>query len=120
MRLCVCEDDEMPRIWAEHVIKAARANQSASQIIGEEYEEARSCAHRVMDLASAHGEQNVIVVLDQNIDQYSEGAVYGTDLCMQIRALGFRGTLLINSANDEVQDENDYLQVHTDCLIPSN
>jgi len=110
------DDDEMPRIFAKVVLAAARADMSSSQIIGEEFSEASTCPQRVMALASTHGEDCVIVVLDQNIE-YSEGALYGTELCMQIRALGFRGTMLINSANDELQDERDYLQAGADGSI---
>ena len=56
-------------------------------------------------------------MLDQNIDRYAEGALYGTELCEQIRASGFRGTVVINSANDELQDERDYLRAGADTCI---
>ena len=49
---------------------------STSLILGETYEEARACPDRVMELCAAHGEERIIVLLDQNIDQYAEGALY--------------------------------------------
>ena len=102
------DDDEMPRIFAGAVIKAARANKDASLIRGETFEEARTSPQQVAALAKAYGHDRVVVFLDQNMDQYPEGTVLGTQLCQEIRALGFLGTLVISSANDELQDEREY------------
>ena len=111
------DDDDMPRIFAEAVLQAARANREASLILGESFEEARSSPEVVMELSAAHGDDRVVVFLDQNLDQYEEGSFLGTELCQQIRALGFKGVIIINSANDELQDERDYLLAGADACI---
>lgn len=114
--VCV-DDDDMPRIFASAVLAAANADVDSSLILGETYEEARSCPDRVMQLCAEHGEERVVLILDQNIDQYAEGALYGTDLCCKIRERGFRGTIAISSANDELQDEREYLHAGADVCI---
>jgi DNA-binding response OmpR family regulator len=74
-----------------------------------------------MELSAAHGEESMIVLLDQNIDQYhecaTEGVVQGTELCRELRTRGFRGTIAICSANDESKDEYEYLQAGANLCI---
>ena len=115
------DDDDMPRIYADAVLRAAKANMEASLILGETYEEARTCLARVMELSAAHGEESMIVLLDQNIDQYhecaTEGALQGTEICREMRRRGFRGTIAICSANDEPKDEYEYLQAGANVSI---
>eukprot|EP00900_Chrysochromulina_parva_P011351 jgi/Chrpa1/20216/Chrysochromulina_OHIO_Genome00005646-RA len=115
------DDDDMPRIYADAVLRAAKANREASLILGETYEEAKTCLARVMELSAAHGEERMIVLLDQNIDQYhecaTEGVIQGTELCRELRTRGFRGTIAICSANDESKDEYEYLQAGANLCI---
>ena len=115
------DDDDMPRIYADAVLRAAKANREASLILGETYEEAKTCLARVMELSAAHGEERMIVLLDQNIDQYhecaTEGVIQGTELCRELRTRGFRGTIAICSANDEPKDEYKYLQAGANVSI---
>jgi hypothetical protein len=115
------DDDDMPRIYADAVLRAAKANLEASLILGETYEEAKTCLARVMELSAAHGEERMIVLLDQNIDQYhecaTEGVIQGTELCREMRRRGFRGTIAICSANDESKDEYEYLQAGANVSI---
>jgi hypothetical protein len=115
------DDDDMPRIYADAVLRAAKANREASLILGETYEEARTCLARVMELSAAHGDERMIVLLDQNIDQYhecaTEGVLQGTELCCELRRRGFRGTVAICSANDEPKDEYEYLQAGANLCI---
>ena len=42
-------------------------------------------------------------IFDQNMN-YPDGDVLGTDLCRELRAAGWRGVLLIQSANDSAAD----------------
>jgi CheY-like chemotaxis protein len=115
------DDDDMPRIYADAVLRAAKANREASLILGETYEEAKTCLARVMELSAEHGEERMIVLLDQNIDQYhecaTEGVIQGTELCRELRTRGFRGTIAICSANDESKDEYEYLQAGANLCI---
>jgi len=115
------DDDDMPRIYADAVLRAAKANLEASLILGETYEEAKTCLARVMELSAAHGEERMIVLLDQNIDQYhecaTEGVIQGTEICRELRTRGFFGTIAICSANDESKDEYEYLQAGANVSI---
>ena len=57
------DDDEMPRIFAETVIRAARGDLDASLILGKNYEEACSCIEQVLNLLLTHGEEKLVVSL---------------------------------------------------------
>jgi DNA-binding response OmpR family regulator len=45
------------------------------------------------------------------------GATLTRAVCREIRARGFLGTVVISSANDELQDEREYLQAGADACI---
>jgi len=105
-----CDDDDIPRIFAESVLlPAARADIHASQVIGETYEEVLHVPDLVMELAERHGHDRVCGLFDQNLTNYHEGAVFGTGLCRELRQRGFCGCLVIQSANDEICAEREYL-----------
>ena len=40
---------------------------------------------------------------------YDEGSLFGTGLCRELRQRGFSGCLVIQSANDEITAEREYL-----------
>ena len=113
-----CDDDYLPRIFAENVLlPTAHADEAASHVLGETYEEVMSVPDLVMELADHHGHEKVFGIFDQNLTNYDEGALYGTALCRQLRQRGFRGCLVIQSANDESAAEREYLAAGADgCL----
>jgi len=103
-----CDDDEMPRLYSELLIEAGHGHE-ASRVVGETYEEAAGFADLVMELASTHDHQKVIVLLDQNMT-YPGKTIHGTDICRELREeRGFNGTITIISANDEPEAERSYL-----------
>ena len=53
-----------------------------------------------MDIADQVGGQKVICIFDQMMD-YGTITVLGTEVAAQLRILGFKGVVLIRSANDE-------------------
>jgi len=113
-----CDDDDMPRIYADSVLlPAAKADREASLIVGETYEEAVGVPDLVMTLAERHGHDQVIGVFDQNLTNYHEGEVFGTELCRELRQRGFTGVLVIQSANDEVGAEREYLAAGADGCV---
>ena len=75
------------------------------KILGESYEECRGLADTVLMEAQAYGDANVVCIFDQNMDRYSEGQVYGTDVTADLRSRGFNGLIFIRSANDTYADE---------------
>ena len=42
------------------------------------------------------------------MDNYQEGKVFGTDVTDELRAGGFKGIILIRSANDDAASANKY------------
>lgn len=105
-----CDDDEIPRIFAESVIlPATQADLTASRVVGETYAEAVGVPDLVMALAAEYGHERVYGLFDQNLTSYDEGAIFGTSMCRELRQRGFRGALVIQSANDELSDASEYL-----------
>ena len=96
------------------------------KILGATFAEADSIASVVKTVASEHGEANVVVLLDQkcaspccglsmlkllwccSMDNYTEGKVFGTDVTSELRSDGFKGIILIRSANDDAASANRY------------
>jgi hypothetical protein len=110
-----CDDDELPRIFAESVlIPAANADEKSSHVLGESYRDVARVPDLVMEMAERHGHDRVIGIFDQNLTNYDEGAIYGTGLCRELRERGFSGCLVIQSANDEVAAERAYLAAGAD------
>ncbi|KAL3918131.1 MAG: hypothetical protein SGPRY_006131, partial [Prymnesium sp.] len=95
------DDDVMPRIFMETVLQHSNAH-PASRILGENYDELVNLPQSVSELATEHGHDRVIVVLDQRLEIPGEPPLHGTDLCRQLRAeFKFEGLVLMLSANDE-------------------
>jgi CheY-like chemotaxis protein len=104
-----CDDDPIPRFFAESVLlSAAHADVEASLVIGETYDEVASVPDVVMRLAEERNHQ-VFCVFDQNLTNYHEGEIFGTSLCRELRNRGFHGAIVIQSANDEMAAEREYL-----------
>jgi CheY-like chemotaxis protein len=105
-----CDDDVIPRIFAESVLlPAACADDKLSKVLGESYKEIKSVPDLVMDLAEHHGHDRVVGLFDQNLTNFHESPVYGTEFCRELRKRGFTGCLVIQSANDEIEAEREYL-----------
>ena len=113
-----CDDDDMPRIFAENVLlPAVDADMSASQILGSTYEEVAGTPDLIMALAARHGHDRVYGIFDQNLTNYHEGALFGTALVRELRQRGFNGVLVIQSANDETAAEREYIAAGADGSI---
>jgi hypothetical protein len=56
-----------------------------SLILGATFEEAKAAPARVMALANKHGHQRVVALFDQNLDDYAEGSVFGSEMSQQLR-----------------------------------
>jgi len=112
-----CDDDDIPRIFAQLLLSRAGADMDASLILGETYEEMAGMVDNVIELAATHGDQRVLVILDQNLDGYDEGHFMGTGLVHELRQRGFGGLLVIQSANDQLDDEQRYLEAGADGSI---
>ena len=89
----VLDDDKITRLLARKQI-AKFGPHPSSIVLGESRQEALSVPERVRTLALELGEENVIVILDQNLN-YPDGDVLGTDLCRELRAAGWRAEGLL-------------------------
>ena len=70
---------------------------------------------RVQTLAREVGEENVVVILDQNLT-YPDGMV-GTDLAAALRRDAYGGTIVIQSANAEPSDCITYADAGADGTL---
>ena len=118
--LICADDDYMPRIGYKGLIK--RLKPAKSLILGETYEEVKRLPTTVLDLAKEYGDENVVCIFDQNMDRYDAGLrVFGTDVVREVRKAGFRGCILIRSANDEPTMQQIYMQAGANgCLGKNN
>ena len=103
--LIAADDDLIARRGYKGLIKKLQAQDS--MILGETYEEAANLVQTVMDQKRAH--RNVICIFDQNME-YAAGAVLGTDVTRTLREKGFKGVIVIRSANDEPAMQKLYIQ----------
>ena len=111
-----CDDDAMPRIFAESLFDRAAADLDKSLILGETYEEVAGLVQQVLEMAERLGDERVLCIFDQNIE-FDAGGFTGTDLVQELRARGFSGLLVIQSANDEADDERMYVDAGADGSI---
>ncbi len=98
----VCIDDDLiARIVAGTFLERVGADLEHSRVLGQDYAEARESVARIGQLAAQFGDSRVLVQLDQFMDYADQGTVLGTDLCLQLRELGFTGVIAILSANND-------------------
>ena len=95
----VLDDDKITRLLARKQI-AKFGPHPSSIVLGGSRQEALSVPERVRTLAREVGEENVVVILDQNLS-YPDGGVLGTDLAAALRRDAYGGTIVIQSANAE-------------------
>ena len=72
------------------------------------YAEVDGLVKTVLHVASTHCDKLIVCIFDQNMDQYEEGTVYGTDVTKELREKGFEGPIFIRSANDDFASAKKY------------
>ena len=100
--LVCADDDKVSRMMLNAIIhlQGLNADQTESIVLGETLEEVQRLVQTVMDIAARVGERKVICIFDQMMD-YGTNMFLGTDATAELRSLGFKGAVLIRSANDE-------------------
>ena len=111
----VLDDDKITRLLARKQI-AKFGPHPSSIVLGESRQEALSVPERVNQLAHELGEENVVVILDQNLN-YPDGDVLGTDLASTLRRNAYGGTIVIQSANAEPSDCITYADAGADGTL---
>ena len=94
----VADDNPMARILSKKNLRSANSH-SDSIILGETLAEAQSVADKITQLAQEHGQHRVIGLLDQDLDTYADGSIYGSDICRQLRDQGFQGVICVRTGN---------------------
>ena len=70
-------------------------------ILGAKYDEVEKAHETILQLAET---QHVVCIIDQNLDNYLEGKMVGTDIVEKLVDANFKGLTLMRSANDSVKD----------------
>ena len=119
MVLVLADDDRPARMSFKGLLRQAclNANKDTSVILGETYQEAASVARTVCDLATVHGHEKVILICDQNMNEYEEGEVLGTTVTKEARARGFKGLICIRSANDDSKSVKSYANAGANAAL---
>ena len=111
----VLDDDKITRLLARKQI-AKFGPHPSSIVLGESRREALSVPDIVNTLAQELGEENIIVILDQNLN-YPDGDVLGTDLASTLRRNNYGGPIVIQSANAEPSDCITYADAGADGTL---
>lgn len=112
------DDDMMPRLFMEDMI-AMLEGDSSSLVLGEKYEDLLNLPPKVALLADSRGHDQVIVMLDECLELRGYPPLRGTNLCKELRDVhGFKGVIVIVSANDEVSAFENAKQCGADALAP--
>ena len=101
--ILVCaDDDKVSRMTLNAIIHlpGLNADQTKSIVLGETLPEVQGLVQTVLDIVARVGERKVICIFDQMME-YGTVMVLGTDATTELRSLGFKGVVLIRSANDE-------------------
>ena len=100
--LVCADDDKVSRMMLNAIIhlQGLNADQTKSIVVGETLQEAQGLVQTVMDIAARVGERKVICIFDQMME-YGTATVLGTDVTAHLRSVGFKGIVLIRSANDD-------------------
>ena len=115
MVLIVADDERMPRLTAKPLAKHLGIAEERCIVKGETYEEAAGLVGTVLEAAAKHGDQRVICVFDENMDQYAgRGRVSGSAVTKQLREAGFQGCIFIRSANDSAGEVDGYCKAGAD------
>ena len=109
-----CDDDDMPRIFAQLLLTRAEADENESHILGETAEEVSGLVDLLLEMAERLGDERVLCICDQNLDSFETAAFTGMGLVRELRQRGFKGLFVIQSANDELEDEQAYLAAGAD------
>ena len=112
-----CDDDELPRFFLEALVKKAEGA-SDSLVVGGKYGELEALPATIARLASEHGDEGVVVVLDENLELYGHPRIKGSEMCKQLRDVhNFGGVVVIYSANDEDESKEMAVAAGADGLI---
>ena len=107
----IVTDDKVMRMGYKMLYKKLRnLDINNSVILGATFDVACTVADRVLRFAGQYGEDKTFVILDQNLDGYPEGRVYGTDITKELRVSGFGGPIFIRSANDDIDSVSKYIR----------
>merc|ERR1711865_78809 len=103
--ICV-DDDKLTRMMCKFL--ALECGAMEFKVLGETFAEVEMMVASVKNIAMRYGETNTVLLLDQNMDSYKEGKVFGTDITSELRSDGYKGIILIRSANDDAASANQY------------
>ena len=104
-----------PRLSYKSLVKKLGVDNH--MILGEKYTEAAGLVDIALAAEMDFGGHNVICILDQNMDRYTEGAILGTDVTGRLRECGFKGLIFIRSANDDMMSRVAYKNAGADATL---
>lgn len=100
--ICI-DDDKCTRLQYKGLVRKLELDPEKCLVLGETFDEVKRAPEIVMQHASRY--KNVIVITDQNFDEYESGQeALGTDILEELTAKGFNGLMFVRSGNDSVED----------------
>lgn len=112
------DDDKASRMSYKPLARKLGVGQDRLTVLGETYEEAQGLKETVLEAAQEHGSDNLVCIFDQNMDNYRcKRKVLGTDVARELRVAGYKGVVLIRSANDDFASVLSYRQAGADGAL---
>ena len=71
-------------------------------------------------LAADDQDHDVLCIFDQNLDQYPEGVLLGTDIVKKLVRAKFSGIIFIRSGNDSMDDIKLYREAGATDVLTKN
>lgn len=101
--IMICaDDDKAARMSYKPLAKKLGVGQDRLMVLGETINEAEGLKQTILEAAEEHGADNIVCILDQNMENYKcKRKVLGSDVVHKLRVAGFKGVVLIRSANDD-------------------
>jgi len=97
------DDDSVQRGILNALLKRSGGHPD-SVVLGANYKEVANVPALVSALAESHGEEKIVVILDQNMDTWQgEKGIYGSDIIKQLGGVKFKGVMCLRTGQDDAE-----------------
>jgi len=97
----LADDDGAQRHILNAIIRKSGGHPD-SVVLGSSHEEVASIPSLIRSLGGIHGEERIVVILDQNMDTWpGQEAFYGSSIIKQLGGVNFKGVLCLRTGQDD-------------------
>ena len=112
------DDDRGTRAQYKGLARKLGISKENVRILGAVYAEVENACQEI--LAADDQDHDVLCIFDQNLDQYPEGVLLGTDIVKKLVHAKFSGIIFIRSGNDSMDDIKLYREAGATDVLTKN